>query len=105
MNRTYGGYIWTDHVFDRMRQRGVSQRKVYETIHHPDVSTEGSDPRSLKYQKFFGDELVEAIVKRDEGKIIVVSCWAKESRRFSERVPLWERGLRWIWNKLRSNKV
>lgn len=72
----YKGAIWTNHVLDRLRERGLGQDKAGEVFLHPERRFLGKHGDTVEYQKHFGNSLVTLIVKENEKKeYIIISAW------------------------------
>lgn len=72
----YKGAIWTNHVLDRLKERGLSQDKAGEVFLHPEKRFKGKQLDTVEYKKHFGNSLVTLIVKQNEKKeFIVISAW------------------------------
>ena len=72
----YKGAIWTNHVLERLRERGLAQDKAGEVFLHPERRFLGKQADTVEYQKHFGNSLVTLIVKENEKKeFIIISAW------------------------------
>jgi hypothetical protein len=72
----YAGLIWTNHVLERMMERGIKQEMASETFHHPDKSFKGRESGSMEYQKRFGHSRVTVIARQnDQREWIILSAW------------------------------
>lgn len=69
--------IWTNHLQDRARERGIDSRLVDRAIRFPDKVEKSSLVNSSKHIKVFGNQQIVAAVKRDRGNWIVTSVWQK----------------------------
>ncbi len=69
--------IWTTHLAERSRQRGIDPTLVDRAIRFPDRVERSSTTNSSKHIKLIGDRQIIAAVKRDGGNWIVTSVWQK----------------------------
>ncbi len=70
-----GNFIWTKHVIERNKQRGISENWINQTINNPDDIAQTED-RKNRYKKRFSDQTVTVIVKTNEkGENIILSTW------------------------------
>lgn len=69
--------IWTTHLKERSRQRGIDPILVDRTIRFPDKVEKSSTTNSSKHIKVIGDKQIVAAVKRDGGNWVVTSVWQK----------------------------
>lgn len=73
----YKGAIWTNHVLERLRERGLSKDKAGNVFLHPDRRFAGKNG-TTEYQKYFGKSLATLIVKQNEKKEwLILSAWIK----------------------------
>ncbi|MBP9719014.1 MAG: hypothetical protein KBD46_00960 [Candidatus Levybacteria bacterium] len=72
----YGGLIWTNHVLERLLQRGISQANALTAFRNPDTTTPGKNPGSIEVVKYFGTSRVTLIGKENEKREwIIISAW------------------------------
>ena len=75
-NNTYAGLIWTNHVLQRLNDRGMTQEQVSQTFYSPDQKIPGKQHSSIEYQKRFGNVRISVIAKQNEqDEWIILSCW------------------------------
>lgn len=75
-NQYYGGVIWTNHVLERLGQRGLTQNLAWEAFKNPDRSFSGKETDTIEYQKRFDHSLVTIIAKKNEkNEWVILSCW------------------------------
>lgn len=68
-------FIWTNHAYDRAKERKIPQSYIEKALHGPDRTIQ-KDNHTLEFQKRIDDRIIAAIVKENEqGEKIVVSCW------------------------------
>jgi hypothetical protein len=67
-------YIWTNHAYQRLRERRIPQDYLEQTIADPDRTIQRKG--SFELQKKIDEKIVTALVKQnDRGENIIVSCW------------------------------
>lgn len=96
----YGGLVWTNHARERMQSRNLTQAEVYDAITNPTTSTQGSDKGSIKYRKVTPDKLIEAIIKDENGRRLVLTCWGAPNSKFKATIPLWEKLIRKLFSAI-----
>lgn len=69
--------IWTTHLKERARERGIDSTLVDRAIRFPDKVVKSSTTNSSKHIKVFGNQQIVAAVKRDRGNWIITSVWQK----------------------------
>jgi len=69
--------IWTTHLKERSRERGIDPGLVDRAIRFPDRVERSHTTNSSKHIKIVGDKQIVAAVKRDSGNWIVTSVWSK----------------------------
>ncbi len=70
----YRGLIFTTHVLDRMKERGITQEHIWETFTTPDRQDEVKD--ADRRTKKFGDHSVTIVFKHNaKRETIVISAW------------------------------
>lgn len=80
MDNKYGGIIWTDHVLDRLKERGIKQSDAWVAWKNPDRSKFSRSKGVWVYEKNIGRRSVEiAAKKNDRAEWVVVSAWSKPS--------------------------
>lgn len=78
MDRYYGGVIWTNHILQRMKERGLTQSDVLWVFNHPEKTVAASDPGAYRFYRNHNNLRLEVIAKKnEEGKWIMMSCWSK----------------------------
>jgi hypothetical protein len=72
----YGGVIWTNHVLERIDQRGLTKDIVLQTYRHPDHSVPGKQPGTIEYTRRFQSSVVTVIAKKnDRAEWLLLSAW------------------------------
>lgn len=84
--------IWTTHLKERSRERGIDPTLVDRAIRFPDRVERSTTTNSSKHIKIVGGHQIVAAVKRDSGNWIVTSVWQKPYYGRSQyKKPLLER--------------
>jgi len=86
MSRTYKNIILTNHAYDRIKSRSISDYSIYDTINYPDKKISKAN-NSVKYIKDIGSRKyhVVATYKKDQKKYLVISAWVRGE---DDRVPI-----------------
>lgn len=78
MDNNYGGVIWTNHVLDRLNDRGIKQGDAWATWRNPDKSRFSKAKNAWIYEKNFGRKTVDVVAKHNEnGEWVIISVWSK----------------------------
>lgn len=78
MDRHFGNVIWTNHVLERLKQRGIKQSDAWAVWRRPDSSRFSSQKGAWVYQRKFGSQMVEVVAKKTHnGEWIILSVWSK----------------------------
>jgi hypothetical protein len=81
MDKNYGGFIWTNHALDRLKERGIKQGDAWATLRRPEKSRYAKNKGAWVYYRTYGNERIEVVAKKNErGKWIVLSVWSKKVR-------------------------
>lgn len=72
-----GKVIWTNHLQERIKQRGLSPSLVDKAVRFPDKVVPSSTDNSNKHIKVIGDYEIVAAVKRQGSDWIITSAWWK----------------------------
>lgn len=84
--------IWTTHLKERSRQRGIDPTLVDRAVRFPDRVERSATTNSSKHIKVIGKQQIVAAVKRDGGNWVVTSVWQKPYYGHSQyNKPLLER--------------
>lgn len=65
---------FSDHVVEQIKRRGISKKKVLETVDNPDREMLSSRGRRL-LQKKFGDKVLEVVSVWEKGRLIIVTAY------------------------------
>lgn len=100
--------IWTNHLKERLEQRGIAVASVDRAIRFPDWVEKSHTTNSSKHIKIIGHKQIVAAVKRQGNDWIVTSVWEKPY--FSKtpyKRPLLERLIYrfvvWLENQIRRS--
>ena len=75
-SKFYGGYIWTNHALERLKQRGMDQKMAWMAIRYPDKTIPGKQKGTIEYQKWMMKSLITVIAtQNDQKEWVVLSCW------------------------------
>ena len=70
-----GNVIWTNHLRDRIKQRGLNPDWVDNAVRFPDEVQQSSTTDSKKHIKTINGYKIVAAVKRQGGNWIITSAW------------------------------
>jgi len=70
-----GKVIWTNHLYDRIKQRGLNPNWVDTTVRSPDEVQPSSTTDSKKHIKTINGYKIVAVVKRQGNDWIITSAW------------------------------
>lgn len=78
MPHTYKNLIFTNHAYNRLNLRSISNFAIYDTVRNPDKKHNKSGD-SIKYiKKISGRNYhVVATYKSDQKKYLVISAWVR----------------------------
>lgn len=86
MDKNFGGVIWTNHVLQRLRERGIKQSDAWATWRRPDSSKYNPLKGVWVYQRHFGSTNFEVVAKKNhDGKWIILSVWSKTSGNYKSK--------------------
>jgi len=69
--------IWTNHLYERIKQRGIDPRWVDDTVRFPDRVERSSTTDSNKHIKIIHGFEIVAAVKRQGSDWVITSAWWK----------------------------
>jgi len=79
MDNHYGGVIWTNHVLDRLRDRGIKQGDAWATWRNPEHSKKGTVTGSWVYYRNYGGNQIEVVARQNEKREwIILSVWSRQ---------------------------
>lgn len=70
-----GKVIWTNHLYERIKQRGLNPSWVDTAIRFPDEVQQSSTTDSKKHIKVINGYKIVAAVKRQGSDWIITSAW------------------------------
>ena len=70
-----GKVIWTNHLYERIRQRGLDPSWVDKAVRFPDEVIRSSTTDSNKHSKVVNGYKITATVKRQGSDWIITSAW------------------------------
>ena len=68
--------VWTNHLEQRLLQRGISRNEAWETVRHPNSSIKQSDGK-WKLLRKFADKQVVLVAVYERGKWVILTGWVK----------------------------
>lgn len=100
--------IWTNHLKERLRERGISEAAADRAIRFPDRVEKSHTTNSSKHIKIIGHKQIVAAVKRQGNDWIVTSVWEKPYYgKTQPKRPLLERLIYrfvvWLENQIRRS--
>jgi len=101
----YKGLIFTNHILQRMQQRGIDFHDIYWAWAKPDDTLKAETPGALKFYRNYDNKKIAVVAKKNEdGKWLVLTCWQKEvfSRRkkssINSGLTFWQN----LWKMIRG---
>jgi len=86
MDPNYGGVIWTNHILERLKERGIKQGDAWATWSSPQNSRFSESRGGWVYERTWGDQKVEVVAKKNEkGKWVILSAWSKPLKKKLQR--------------------
>lgn len=83
--------VWTKHVEERMRQRGISHDEAWDTIKYPYKSQQTGTGR-YKLFKTYGTKEVVIVAQHQQGQWVIITGWTKDKnqtrKHFNQNEPL-----------------
>lgn len=70
-----GKVIWTNHLYDRIKQRGLNPSWIDTAVRFPDEVQQSSTRDSRKHIKTINGYKIVAAVKRQGSDWIITSAW------------------------------
>ena len=92
-----GKVIWTNHLYERIKQRGLNPSWVDKTVRFPDKVERSTTTDSYKHVKTINGYQIVAAVKRQGNDWIITSAWYKNLAHSAQQTyqgPLFERLVR-----------
>src|SRR3989344_7156055 len=69
-------FIWTKHVEQRVRQRGVTDNEVWSALKYPD-QTDKADGGKYKFSKVVGGKKVVLLASPQGNRWVILTAWIK----------------------------
>lgn len=69
--------VWTNHVEERLRQRGISRDEAWETIRYPDKTEKLASDKWKFFKQLHGKNIV-IVAAIDQGQYVIVTSWVKD---------------------------
>jgi len=91
--------IWTKHLHQRVKERGIDPRHLDKTIRFPDKVIVSKTTGSKKHIKDISGQRITATIKKKGNDWIVTSAWQKPNYQPSKKPSLsfWQRLLKLIF--------
>ena len=114
MDKNYKGVIWTNHVLQRMKERGIKQGDAWATFGRPDQSKNEKIKGAWVYYRTWNNQRIEVVAKKNEwGKWVILSVWSRDvsrkprltgsrpiySKKTDKVLPLWKLVFRKFFRK------
>lgn len=77
--------IWTKHLHQRIKERGIDSRHLDKTIRFPDKVIVSKTTGSKKHIKDISGQRITATIKKQGNDWIVTSAWQKPVRQSSKK--------------------
>lgn len=75
----YKGVVWTNHILQRMKERGLSYDDVYWAFSKPDKSLPSAADGGHKYYRVHNGLRLAVVAKKNEvGEWVMMTCWSKQ---------------------------
>lgn len=86
MDKNYQNLVFTNHAFDRIKSRVVTQDAVWQTVNHPGKKF-NQGQGSTKFMRTVSDRQVQVIATwlKPEQKWLIISVWVRGE---TDRLPL-----------------
>jgi hypothetical protein len=89
MKKDYGGVIWTNHVLERLKERGIKQGDAFAAFNRPDSSKFDKKKSVWVYKRAFDNKEFEVVAKKEESppaqrasgsarRWVIISVWDKD---------------------------
>lgn len=70
-----GKVIWTNHLYSRIKERGLDPNWVDQAVRYPDEVQKSSTTNSNKHIKVINGYKIVAAVKREGSDWVITSAW------------------------------
>ncbi|PIP53202.1 hypothetical protein COX08_02300 [Candidatus Beckwithbacteria bacterium CG23_combo_of_CG06-09_8_20_14_all_34_8] len=101
----YKGLIFTNHILQRMNERGIDFRDVYWAWAKPDEFVSAQTSGAYKYFRNKNGKKIAVVAKKnDQSKWVVLTCWQKEivdwrTNNKKTKLSLWKN----LWKMIGGN--
>lgn len=68
--------VWTNHLEERLKQRGISKNEAFDTIKYPEKSIKLS-ANKWKFFKVFSHKQVVIVAVYEHSQWIILTAWTK----------------------------
>lgn len=79
-----GDIVWTNHLKERLAQRGVSKNEAFETIRHP-THYDKLSPSKYKFYKDYPRKQITVVAVSENRQWIILTAWSRSSQRAQKR--------------------
>ncbi len=69
--------IFTNHLLERSKQRGISEVAIRQTISHPHQVVRSSTTHNPQFIRHYQNQSIHVVVKKETGKWLVLSTWTR----------------------------
>jgi hypothetical protein len=70
------GLVWTKHLEERLRGRGISRNEAWETVRYPEQSIKLGANKYKQFRRFSHKQVVIVAVY-EQGQWIILTAWSK----------------------------
>ena len=85
--------VWTNHLKERLLQRGITRNEAFSAIRHPS-QTEKISSNKFKFHKSFSDKKVTIIAVLKDKQWIILTAWSNQDTQDQTKEPLVSRVVR-----------
>ncbi len=71
-----GSIIWTNHLEERLKKRGITKNEAFDAIHYPDKSLKLSANKWKLFKNYHHKQVV-IIASYKNGQWIIITSWSK----------------------------
>jgi hypothetical protein len=103
MDKHFGGVIWTNHVLQRLEERGVSQGEALSTLKHPERSRYAAVKSAWVYNRTINHRDIEVVATQNEKREwVVMSVWPRTTYRNNYRYLERNGLIDWLLDKIEA---
>ncbi len=85
--------VWTNHLEERLLQRGITKNQAFSAIRHPSKSEKISSNK-FKFHKSFSDKKVTIVAVLKDKQWIILTVWSNQAIQDQTKEPLVSRIVR-----------